>query len=313
VEKKSQHVIPECYLKSWCDPKSLNQPLITPYIWRISRDGSKKTKKSPENSFVSNDHYTITLPNGERNLVVEDTLAGLENNFVQVLPKIYKREPIGDVDRAHLILFTAAMHSRSETMGDWFKKTQTELHEAVVTMEKMHSAPPSTSLMTQKYIDHANPLAVAMLMKAEAPTMAGMEMSILVTNDPLGFITSDTPVLWFNPEAYKWPPFYRSPGLLQGDIEVSLPLTPQHILLIWHKKKFPFYMDVGQKVVDEANRQRRIQCSEEFVSWKGETRPYWFEILKMPADAWENTEEGKKALAEAAVRKDKNESHSGTN
>ena len=310
MEKKNQHVIPKCYLESWCDPKSLNQPLITPYIWRISCDGSKKKNKSPENSFVSNDHYTIKLPSGERNLIVEDTLAGLESNFVQVLPKIRKQEPLTDDDRIHLILFTAAMHSRSKAMGKWFKNTNTDLHEMVVAMEQQHNLKPSTSLQTQKLVDHANAAAIPMLMQAEAPMLGIMQMSVLVTDDPLGFITSDTPVVWFNPEAYKWPPLYRSPGLGQKDIEVTLPLTPQHMFLFWHKN-LPLYADIKQKSVDEGNRLRRVTCREEFVSWTGETKPYWFEIPNVPDDAWENTEDGKKAMAEHQEKED--DPHSSTN
>jgi hypothetical protein len=30
----------------------------------------------------------------------------------------------------------------------------------------------------------------------------------------------------------------------------------------------------------------------------GETKPYWFEKLELPKDAWENTEDGKRAIAE---------------
>src|SRR5882762_10371422 len=70
---KKQHVIPNCYLKAWCDPLTPTGQI--PYIWRISKDGSQSRKRAPEKSFTANDRYTITLPNGERNLVVEHTLA----------------------------------------------------------------------------------------------------------------------------------------------------------------------------------------------------------------------------------------------
>ncbi len=43
AEKKKQHIIPKCYLKSWCDP--VTPAGQQPYIWRISRDGSTKRKK----------------------------------------------------------------------------------------------------------------------------------------------------------------------------------------------------------------------------------------------------------------------------
>jgi hypothetical protein len=36
------------------------------------------------------------------------------------------------------------------------------------------------------------------------------------------------------------------------------------------------------------------------VSWKSETRPYWFELGTPPEDAWENTEAGKKSMRQSA-------------
>src|SRR5712692_1636711 len=37
AKNKKQHVIPNCYLKAWCDPAMPAGQ--TPYIWRISREG----------------------------------------------------------------------------------------------------------------------------------------------------------------------------------------------------------------------------------------------------------------------------------
>ena len=76
---------------------------------------------------------------------------------------------------------------------------------------------------------------------------------------------------------------------------MTLPLTPRHLLLISHRNN-PLYIDVEQNAVDEGNRMRRFHCDKEFVSWKGETRPYWFEMGEEPEDSWEKSPEGKEAL-----------------
>jgi hypothetical protein len=125
----------------------------------------------------------------------------------------------------------------------------------------------------------------------------GANSVILVTNDETGFITSDTPCVWFNPSLYKLPPFYRHPGLGQKDIEVTLPLTPRHLLTISHHR-YPRYVTINSKAVDEFNRRTRFHCAEEFVSWKGETQPYWFDPGREPEDTWEKSEEGKRAVEE---------------
>jgi len=62
------------------------------------------------------------------------------------------------------------------------------------------------------------------------------------------------------------------------------------------------YVYANTKMVQEANRTMRLSCHEEFVSWKGIVDPFWFTEREMPEDAWEKTEEGKAAMAEAEER-----------
>jgi hypothetical protein len=217
---------------------------------------------------------------------------------MQVLARIRRRENLTPRDRAHLCIFTAAMHTRTIAMGDHWKATQQELHNVVTNLEKQHHAAPTTSLRTAKMVEYAAQHLITMGIDVEAPLLFEMPMTIMMTADELGFITSDAPCVWLNPQLYKVPPFYRSPGLAQRDIEVTLPLTPHHLLLISHRK-YPLYIDVEQKALDEGNRLRRFHCEKEFVSWKGETRPYWFEIGEEPEDSWEKQQARSEKSSEA--------------
>jgi hypothetical protein len=232
-------------------------------------------------------------------LIVENTLAGLENAFVSVREKIERRQTLTDEERATLCLFAAGMHSRTRPAGDHWQQTAQQLHEMVSSMEQQYGTAPTTSRHTRRLVEIAPQYLVMTMLDVQTPLLYQMKMSILVANDELGFITSDSPCVWFNPNAYTLPPFYRSPGLAQRDIEVTLPLTPNHMLFISHRKN-QFYIDVGQHSVDQANRLTRAHAADEFVSWKGETRPSWFESGTPPEDAWENTEAGKKAMQQSA-------------
>jgi hypothetical protein len=301
VKHKKQHTIPNCYLKAWCDPRTPTGQ--SAYIWRISKDGSTKRNKAPEKSFTESDIYTIAMPNGERNLTLETTLGRLESDFTQVLTRIRRRENLTVLDRARLCFFTAAMHTRTVAMGEHWKQQQQEHHDKVVALEKEHNAPPVTSLETANMVKYAHQQLIAVGVPVLAPMLFRMRLSILVTNDDVGFITSDTPCVWFNPNWYKMPPLYRSPGLAQSDIEITLPLTPQHVLLISHVPN-SLYSDVKQIKVDECNRRTRFHCEKEFVSWKGETRAYLFDLGEQPEDAWEKTPEGKEAIERAEKRRE---------
>jgi hypothetical protein len=286
VDKKRQHLIPNSYLKAWCDP--LTPKGQAPYIWRISKDGKVKKKKSPHKSFTETDRYTIKLPSGQRSLLLEDTLANLENDFVRLLPHIHSHEKLSDSDRAKLCVFAAAMQARTRSMGEHWREQIGNLHELVVSMDKQFGGTPTTSKTTGKFVQDAHLHVLVMAIKTATPLLFDMAMSVLICKDELGFITSDTPCVWFNPQAYKLPPFYRGPGLAQRDIEVTLPLTPQYMLLISHNHELEPYIELTPFATAELNRRTLMHCDEEFVSWKGGIKPYWFEELEPPDDAWEN-------------------------
>ncbi len=295
MKKKKQHIIPKCYLKAWCDPASPSNQM--PYIWMISRDGTTKRNRSPEKSFRETDKYTIKLPHGARELIVEDTLAQIENAFVGVLRKIRDRRPLEANDRAHLCVFASAMFARSKAAGAHWAVQLGKLHEMVDRMEKVHGAEPSLSKQTRVFADHAQQAIIGMTLQTLPPLLLGMKLAILETDDPNGFITSDTPCTWFDPDAYKRPPLYRSPALAYPKVEITLPLAPQHLLLISHGK-LEGYLRISARIVDELNRRTRFGCQEYFVSRKGIVKPYWFDSGKEPDDSWEKSEEGKRMLKE---------------
>ncbi len=68
----------------------------------------EKRKKSPEKSFTETDRYTIKLPDGRRDLVIEDTLASVESEFVRTLTRIRRRDRLPMSDKARLCLFASA-------------------------------------------------------------------------------------------------------------------------------------------------------------------------------------------------------------
>jgi hypothetical protein len=296
TEKKNQHVVPQCYQRSWCAPDC---PLdFEPYVWVISQDGSERRRKAPKNVFVETEKYTIRLTDGSRDLVVEDTLMQSEDAFMSVLPKINGGRKLDARDIASLSIFTAAMHARTNAMGRRFIKFLGDIHELVIKGERAHNAPPVTSLETADMARHAHQRMIQATLEMLPQMLFRMSLAILETDDDLGFITSDTPSVWFDPDSHKRPPALRSPNLSNPRIEISMPLTPRHTLLFSHSR-LKGYMRAAPQNVDELNWRVRLRCSEHFISWKGQTKPSWFEMGVLPADAWENTADGKRSLQKA--------------
>ena len=173
--------------------------------------------------------------------MIEDTLAKVETNFVDVLAKVRKRQKLDDTDRARLCVFSAAMHTRTVSMGKHWKRQMGRLHEMVVDLELSNKLKPVRSLETAKLVEFAHPDVIARGLRLEAPVLFRMQMSILVSDDEFGFITSDSPIVWFNPRGI-------APGLAQKHIEVTLPLTPHHLLFISHTRARRIYRNSSECV-----------------------------------------------------------------
>jgi hypothetical protein len=110
------------------------------------------------------------------------------------------------------------MHSRTTAARAHWRKQHQQLQEQIVALEQAHHAPPCLSLETPKYVENADQELTAASLEIEAPLLFQMQMTILVANDEIGFLTSDTPCIWFNPNLYKFPPAFCSPGLGHKDM-----------------------------------------------------------------------------------------------
>lgn len=293
-----QHVIPRCYQKSWLAPECPADSKFEPYVWLLSKDGTSKKRKAPKNVFVENEKYTIHLTDGSRDLVVEDTLMQTESAFMAVLPKITAGQSLSISDRAQLCIFMAAMHARANEAGRRFAKFFGDVHRLVVKGEREHNAPPVTSLETKDLAQHAHQRMVQATLDVVPQMLFRMSLAVLVTDERLGFITSDTPCNWNDPDSHRKPPAMRGSSLSCRRIEITLPLTPRHTLMFTHNPKLNGYFRIAPPAVDELNRIQRFRCLDQFISLTGETKSIWFEERSLPADAWEITPDGREAMAE---------------
>ena len=305
---KGQHFVPECYLKSWCDPDCPRE--YEPYVWLFERDGSNPRNKAPSNIFKETDFYTIENADGTRNLDLEHGLSGLEGKFAAVRnEKLSKQLPLTQEEHLYLAMFVAAAQFRTQSSRDHHaSQWQYMLDLMDHTAEKMASASTeqkrsmpriSTLGESKNSLSHdqvrrvaKNPLQSMMsgILDAVTPVLMRMNMLILSTDDPLGFITSDRPVAWFDPEVYKLPPLHRAPALGSPTIEVTMPLSPSQCLMFaWQCPEG--YVEAPQIALDELNRKHRALSDQHIVVKSKNINPYWFENPDLPDDAWENQQD----------------------
>lgn len=162
------------------------------------------------------------------------------------------------------------------------------LLEKIRAMEQAHNAKPVTSQQLEESLKNHHGELVVQTIEVVAPILFQMTLTIFSTDDPIGFITSDAPAAMYNPRAHTFPPIYRSPGLFQKDIELTLPLSPRHLALFSHKPIPTLYTMLSISAVDEVNRTTLFFCEKEIVSHTGAQKESWFSGRKEPADAWKS-------------------------
>jgi hypothetical protein len=293
---KRQHTVPRSYLSAWTDPACPADQ--TPYVWVFPKEGGGGKKKAPENIFHEIDFYTRTSSTGERDLSLEEDLGWLENAFIGVRRHVLEREAdIGVEDRAVLLSFLGAMHARTPRMRDHHGKVWGGMKAmGDDLMAKLNSLPeeerrraaiglsyltndPSSAISWEEVTELAAAPMQTLLMPiagTEAIAYANMEMVILTCDCDPGFITSDCPAVWFDPEAYKRPPLFRSPGLGHASIEVTMPISPSQMLVVSHHDFGQSYLKVVPEVVHMLNQRTRTASQKAFVTNSDFTLPAWF-------------------------------------
>jgi len=298
MDFKKQHFVPKSYLMSWCDKKSPKEQ--SAYLWMYSSDGSKVKRKSPKNIFYKNDFYTIYDDDGSRILDVEHGLSGIENRFAAIRDKkINKGKLLSRVEMDYILYFVAAMNnrtvaSRNHFEGEWKKVIDLgdKLKEEIlkIPFEKRQnmtfpgsiSEGKSRSLTEMKEI-RDNPVEQLMLprIRVEFQQYRKMHASFFITEDDVGFITSDNPCVWFDPDSYKRPAMYQSLGLGYPNIEVTMPISPKVTIIISHHK-LPLYIHVEKASVDSMNRKTRFNAKEYYIVNQEHNNKFWFKVLTPP-------------------------------
>lgn len=306
---KHQHYVPKSYLSAWCDPNSelipnTNKPM-EPYVWAFPRDGGDAKRRAPQNLFTENDIYTnvINIPGyGEyRDLRIERGLKEIEENFYRLRDDfVQKRKSIPMVPRIKLLVFVAAQQSRTPRMRDhqreqWkkFLDTTDDVYAAGAQIAKEDrvgmrwdvDVGDGKTISRENLVDVVErPLQNLLVPAIEGITKAlsSFHMCILCATGSEKFITSDDPVVWFDPEAYKRPEWLRSPATMYPKTEVTMAIDTRHSLLLSHRQFHNPYIEIEDRHVTELNRRTRAYATEFFVACGPDARPEWYDYGSPP-------------------------------
>ena len=299
-----QHFVAQSYLRAWCDPDTPDGQ--EPYVWRFAKDGTDARRKAPENIFHETDLYTISMPDGERDLRLEQGLSQLEGEFVKIRDsKLARQQALDPHERAILCTFVAATHARTPTQRDHLASMWGQiLAKADQVMDWAKTATPaqrraaeglphSTRSERERSFSYEDVQALAKkpmqntlvpMVRAEASHLLELDMLVLAGEEH-AFITSDNPCVWFDSEVCKRPPLYQGVGLIYPSIQITLAVSPRQMLLLVHGRGVTSYGTMPGSMVDEMNRRTRAYCSEYFVTNTNATRQIWFDMGVEPEDS----------------------------
>ena len=272
-ESKSQHYVPQCYLREWIDP---NIPVgYKPYVWIFDKNGKNRRRKAPKNILKSTDLYTLNIKGKAKDYSIEETLAKIESEYASIFQKkIKKRLPLSEYEHVILCAFVATMLQRTLRHKGNFERFFDEMTLHVEALSKQYGAKSKEVEKWKKYKGNAHKMGIVQALPDLTRLILKMDVAFLCVDDSgSNFITSDDPCSLFNPKL-QWQKLY-GPGLGQRHVQVTLPLSPDIMLcLSWSKLRG--YIKIKKGNIEDLNRLVRGHCFKYFISHTPKTKQLWF-------------------------------------
>lgn len=278
--QKRHHFVPRCYLENFTDDKG--------FVWVLDTK-DKIFNIKPENILVENHFYRITLKDGTKSLVIENTLSEIESLYATIYrDKISKELPLTTDEKAHVSVFVSAMMHRTKSWRESTKAMFADLKETLkewdttrtnMTEEQrraLHTIPSDGKSISLKEIEeglsnfdehHSTGLIDNSINTAQY--IFNMNWAIWSTQGKTNFVTSDSPLVVDRPAAikkYGRDTFGSRPGLKYKDAEVTLPLSNNQLLLAGWILEKNSYISVPEKWVEGMNQRTILNSSERLIA-----------------------------------------------
>ena len=212
--KKRHHYVPKAYLKAFCDGEGKI------LVYRKD-DPHKPLHLSLNNVALRNYYYSLPLPEGGRdNNTLEDAFSGLEGQWPPLVDRLRRRDDINDDDSlTTLFSFIALQRLRVPAIRDHLERMMAEAGKSVLRIankrDDFEIAPdPCMSLLSLSETE-----GIIELISEE------MGWCALHNKTDLPFLTSDNPVIWFDPSVPEdqMQPYAHWPG---SPLTFIFPVSP---------------------------------------------------------------------------------------
>jgi hypothetical protein len=274
-DPKNQHIIPQCYLKQFVDPKTPTG--YEPYVWIFERDTKVGKKKAPINILAKTDFYTY-----KGDYTIETSLAQLESDYALIFEKKIKNKiPLDAFEHAIFCGFVAAMLQRTLKQKEHIENQIDGMIAHIKQMEIAHGVEPKTSLEWEEAKKDAHKMQLVEMAPEIAKILSKMNIAFLCSdNKKVSYITSDSPAYLFNSQT-QFHPFY-SPAFGQKHVEVRMPLSPEISVCFSWINNVRGYLVATEDMVHNDNRMIFGHSHQYFISNSEKVKRRWFR--RMPLD-----------------------------
>jgi hypothetical protein len=280
--QKRHHTVPHCYLENFTDQDGK--------VWVLDTK-NKIFDTNPKNIFVESHFYRITLKDGTKSVVIENTLSEIEGTYATIFrEKISKSIPLTLHEKAQVAVFVSAMMHRTrpkreemrnmfenlkQNIEEWQKQLRTLTPARRRTLDAIPSSGGAKISLEEleaglKDFDEHHAADLISQTMHTAQIILNMKWAIWhIEDNGNTFVTSDAPLVVERPAAikkYGRGTFGSRPGLIYKDTEVTLPLSRNHLFLAGWILDEDSYITVPSEIAEHLNQRTILHSSERIIA-----------------------------------------------
>lgn len=230
-QTKRHHFVPKAYLRAFCDQSGKLR------VYR--KDGPHEPlRQVPDATQFRKYYYSQPMPDGGRdNNALEATFSSIESHWPETVAKLHARADVND-RLENIFQFMALQRVRVPASRDvaeaMLAQTVKDTMKVMLANGKLPPPPPGLEDLpnqVQVSIDpHQSIHSMVAMMEGMGQLYSMIGFAAVHNHTELPFITSDNPVLWFDPSlAFDVQrPYTIQPG---GPVFLAFPVSPKLVLI----------------------------------------------------------------------------------
>lgn len=231
MDKKCHHYVPKAYLKAFCD----NTGKVLVYR---KDDPSKAIPLSPDNTGFHKYYYSQPTPDGGKDHnALEACFSKIEEKWPGIVDRLHRQESVNE-SLEDIFQFMALQRARVPASRDVAEKMLAETVKAEARILDAAGQLPPKPEGYEDILDHIevpiNPHqsihAMVHMIQGFGQVFDRMGFFALRNKTNVTFLTSDNPVIWFDPSVQDADPqpYVLRPG---GPVMLLFPVSPSLVIV----------------------------------------------------------------------------------